>query len=302
MKLIKSNKFKKIEIKENFSSNVKKELIENILKNIKNIKNDELDFLLLGFFITRNMIIDNKIYMFKNINIRKIFFRILKNKFLNINWKSYTHEDIKKINLNIKDTKKKLIDIMFKSKKSEEEICKIKYVIISSFLSSGYISDPKSQYNLEIFKYIKDDEFFILNILEFLDINFKEFETEEYKKYYIRKGDDISKVLAFMGSSKGVLNLEEERVIKTANQQYNRALNFEFSNISKTLMTSEKQIKAIKKIEREGIKLDEKLKEAANLRKKYNDLSLKELSEKSGISKSTLNSRLKKIEKIADEI
>lgn len=287
MKLNKNKKFYNKNFKESFSNNLKREIIENILKDIKKFNEEEYVSFILGFNLTRNIFDkENNIYEFSNRNIRKVFIRLLKN-----------------INGEIYIVKEK-IDILNKKLEKEDSIDEkiYKNILLGAFLSSGYINDPKNQYNFEINIYIKDSEDLILKIMKKLDLNCYIYESEEYKKYYIKKGDDIFKILAFMGASKTAIKFEEERVIKNANQEYNRYMNFEFSNMNKTLSAAKKQIDAIMKIEDKDIKLDEKLKEAAEMRKKYPEMSLKEIAEKTGINKSTLNMRLKKIEEIANKI
>lgn len=287
MKLNKNKKFYNKNFKESFSNNLKREIIENILKDIKKFNEEEYVSFILGFNLTRDIFNEeNNIYEFSNRNIRKVFIRILKN-----------------INGEINIIKEK-IDILKKKLEKEDIIDEkiYKNILLGAFLSSGYINDPKNQYNFEINIYIKDSEDLILKIMKKLDLNCYIYESEEYKKYYIKKGDDIFKILAFMGASNAAIKFEEERVIKNANQEYNRYMNFEFSNMNKTLSAAKKQIDAIMKIEDKDIKLDEKLKEAAEMRKKYPEMSLKEIAEKTGINKSTLNMRLKKIEEIANKI
>ena len=287
MKLNKNKKFYNKNFKESFSNNLKREIIENILKDIKKFNEEEYVSFILGFNLTRNIFDkENNIYEFSNRNIRKVFIRLLKN----------INEEI--------DIVKEKIDILNKKLEKEDSIDEkiYKNILLGAFLSSGYINDPKNQYNFEINIYIKDSEDLILKIMKKLDLNCYIYENEEYKKYYIKKGDDIFKILAFIGASKTAIKFEEERVIKNANQEYNRYMNFEFSNMNKTLSAAKKQIDAIMKIEDKDIKLDEKLKEAAEMRKKYPEMSLKEIAEKTGINKSTLNMRLKKIEEIANKI
>ena len=185
-----------------------------------------------------------------------------------------------------------------------------KYILIGMFLSGGYIADPKRAYNLEFNfslnklekEYKEITENIVKYILDSLDIKYNIYEDKEIYKVYIRKGDEIVKVLALIGSGHGVLRFEEERVIKSVNQELNRNLNFETSNMQKMLLAANKQKDAINKIRKNNIELDKKLELAAELRLRYPEVSLKELSEKGNISRSTLNQRLKKIEKIAEEI
>ena len=107
-----------------------------------------------------------------------------------------------------------------------------------------------------------------------------------------------------MGASKAVLKLAEITVEKDMNNNYNRQLNCEMSNMSKQIDASVKQIRAIEKIDdaigRES--LPNPLKTVADARINNRGLTLSELAEKLGISKSCLNHRLRKIVELADNL
>ncbi len=120
---------------------------------------------------------------------------------------------------------------------------------------------------------------------------------------YIKDGEEISKFLAFIGANKSVLKFEEIRVQKYMNNKVNRLVNCKTANLNKVLNASIEQIDAINKLKKNGKfeKLDESLKEIANLRIDYPDLSLIELGQKlkSPLGKSGVNYRMKKIIQIS---
>ena len=84
----------------------------------------------------------------------------------------------------------------------------------------------------------------------------------------------------------------------------NRLVNCETANLNKTINASIEQIAAIKKLKKEGKfnKLNDNLKEIANLRIENPDMSLIELGKllKEPVGKSGVNYRLKKIIEIAN--
>ena len=133
------------------------------------------------------------------------------------------------------------------------------------------------------------------------DINLKQRENT----IYIKEGEEISKFLAFVGAAKSVMRFEEIRVERYMNNKVNRLVNCESANLNKVLNASIEQINAIKKLKEEGKfeKLDDSLKEIANLRIENPDMPLVELGKKLSvpIGKSGVNYRLKKIIKIAEE-
>jgi DNA-binding protein WhiA len=87
----------------------------------------------------------------------------------------------------------------------------------------------------------------------------------------------------------------------------NRLVNCETANLNKTIGAAIRQVENIKYIEQTvglGI-LPEKLREIAELRVAYQDVTLKELGEMvsgGNISKSGINHRLRKIDEIAEKL
>ena len=89
------------------------------------------------------------------------------------------------------------------------------------------------------------------------------------------------------------------------NNKVNRLVNCKTANLNKILNASVEQVEAIRKLKQNGKfeKLDEGLKEIAELRLANPDMPLIELGKKlkEPIGKSGVNYRLKKIIKIAEE-
>ena len=167
------------------------------------------------------------------------------------------------------------------------------------FMGSGSINNPQNKYNLEFKVKSQDTATKIVEILKKNDINLKQKEN----LLYLKDGEEISKFLAFIGANKSVLIFEEIRVQKHMNNKINRLVNCEGANLNKVLNASIEQINAIKKLKQNGKfeKLDDNLKEIANLRLQFPDIPLEKLGEKlkNPIGKSGVNYRLKKIIKIA---
>ena len=138
-------------------------------------------------------------------------------------------------------------------------------------------------------------------MLEIADLNLKQKENI----IYIKEGEEISKFLAFIGASKAVLKFEEIRVQRHMNNKVNRLVNCESANLNRVLNASVDQINAIKRLKKTGKfkKLDENLKQIAELRLKYPDISLIELGQKLNppLGKSGVNYRLTKIIKMVEQ-
>ena len=123
---------------------------------------------------------------------------------------------------------------------------------------------------------------------------------------YVKGLEMISDLLALVGASKGVLKLQNEGVFRSIRNNVNRQNNCVSGNLTKTVEASVREIEAINIIKDNiGLEnLEPALQEVAYLRLANPEESLDELVKLSTtpISKSGLYHRLKKLEKIANEI
>ena len=176
------------------------------------------------------------------------------------------------------------------------------------FLSSASINDPKtSRYHLEFLIERKEEVVFVQKLLNSYSLNAKLLSRDKVFMLYIKEADKISDFLKIIGTSKAVLYYEEIRVYRDAKNKTNRLNNCEQANMDRVLQTAMEQLNYIKVLEDNmGVELlDDKTKEALEFRKKYQEASLKELSEiislETGkkITKSGLNHRFRKIRELA---
>ena len=85
----------------------------------------------------------------------------------------------------------------------------------------------------------------------------------------------------------------------------NRAMNCDMANVNKTLDAAREQQEAIERLREEGSldQLPDKLKQTAELRQQYPELSLNQLAELCDppVSKSCINHRIRKLMELAAE-
>ena len=176
------------------------------------------------------------------------------------------------------------------------------------FLSSGSINDPKtSRYHLEFLIEKSEEAVFVQKLLNNYSLNVKVLSRDKGFMLYIKEADKISDFLKIIGCSKAVLYYEEIRVYRDTKNKTNRINNCEQANMDRVLQTAIDQLNYIKILEDNmAIELlDDKTKEALEYRKRYQEASLKELSEiislETGkkITKSGLNHRFRKIKELA---
>ena len=186
----------------------------------------------------------------------------------------------------------------------DKEEC-LRAIIRGLFLGSGSINNPENKYHLEIVLNQEDNLDYAKEILKKLGISSKKMITKNKYSIYIKEGEEISKFLALIGANKAVMQFEDIRIQKEMRGKVNRLVNCETANLNKTINASIEQIAAIKKLKQTGKfnKLNDNLKEIANLRLENPDMSLVDLGKllRNPVGKSGVNYRLKKIMDIAQE-
>ena len=180
-----------------------------------------------------------------------------------------------------------------------------KSIIRGMFLGSGSINNPQNKYHFEMSFSSKENLNFASNLINTFEIKHKKLITKDKFCIYIKEGEEISKILALIGANRAVMKFEDIRIEKEMRGKINRLVNCETANLTKTINASVEQIEAIEKLKKEKrfSKLNDNLKEIAELRVKNPDLSLTELGKllNPPVGKSGVNYRLKKIMEIAND-
>ena len=275
------------------------ELKEEISKT-ENLSNKEaVKYELLGYLISSNISEENNKIKFSTENEYNInrFSRLLSNMGIN-NYDISIQGKLFVITVNSKEIKS--IEYI-----QEPSIDQIKWLIRGIYLGAGSINNPEKKYHLEIGIAQKEDAERLIEYLKLFGIKSNGIEKGNQYSIYIKDGEEISKFLALLGANKSVLKFEEIRVQREMNNKINRIVNCETANLNKTINASIEQVEAIRKLKKSGDfeRLDEPLKEVAELRLENPNASLIELGKmlKKPVGKSGVNYRLKKIMEIANE-
>lgn len=173
------------------------------------------------------------------------------------------------------------------------------------YLGSGSVNNPENKYHLEVTFSNESNMELAISILEKLGIKTKKMIMKNKYYLYIKEGEEISKILALIGANKAVMKFEEIRIQREMRGKVNRLVNCKTANLNKTINASVEQIAAINKLKENGKfnKLNENLKEIAELRIENPDMSLIDLGKllKEPVGKSGVNYRLKKIIELAND-
>lgn len=274
-----------------------RELKEELSKTDNLSNKEEVRYELIGYLISNHINIEKNKIRFSTENEYNInrFSRLLSNMQIN-DFDISVQGKVFEIVFEYNDFK----SIDFTSIPQEQ----YKWIIRGAYLGGGSINNPEKKYHLEISFKENENAIQILNMLKNYDIKSNIIQKKKQYVVYIKDGEEISKVIALMGANKSVIKFEEIRVQREMNNKINRIVNCETANLNKTINASIEQIEAIRKLKKnnEFERLDDTLKEIAEIRIQNPNLSLSELGKKlkKPIGKSGVNYRLKKIMEIAN--
>lgn len=288
-----------------FSSDLKEELSK--ISNLN--KKNEVKYELIGYLISRNASLIKNYIRFateSDYNINR-FSKLLKN--LNINHKIEFDGKSFIIILKVKDLIEEVqIEnsyIIYYSDNTINDNEK-KSLIRGVFLGSGSLNNPDKTYHLEVNLSCDKNRKVVYKLLKEMNIRCKELNQNNKYSIYIKDGEDVFNFIALIGANNSALKFEDIRIKREMRGKVNRIVNCTTANLNKTINASIEQIEAIKKIQskKKFNELDDNLKEIAELRLKYPDISLVELGKKLNepLGKSGVNYRLKKIIKISEEL
>jgi len=189
----------------------------------------------------------------------------------------------------------------------KKKCCKRSY-LRGAFLAGGSVNNPEtSSYHLEIASLYKEHNDSLCELMNTFGLNSKTLERKKGYITYIKEAEKITEFLNIVGAHNALLHFEDIRIVRDMRNSVNRLVNCETANLNKTIGASLRQVENIRFIDQTvGLQiLPAKLREIAELRLTYTDVTLKELGEMvsgGAISKSGINHRLRKIDEIAEKL
>lgn len=187
----------------------------------------------------------------------------------------------------------------------ENECCMAAFAK-GAFLGGGSINDPQKSYHMEFdYKYSEQAEK-LKCILEKTGVSVKATERKGHTVLYVKEYEMIAGVLGLIGAGGAAIEIYNISAEKEIRNEINRQMNCENANMDKIASAYCKHMQAIEKI-KSGIgfdKLPDTLREAAILRMKFPEDSLKDLGAKFSppIGKSGVNHRLNRLIEMAENL
>lgn len=184
------------------------------------------------------------------------------------------------------------------------ECCRRSY-LRGCFLAGGSISNPESQgYHLEIATEYLLHAQDIQEVMASLAIKSGRVRRKRQYVVYSKDSEQIAAFLTTIGTSRGRLDFENARIYKDIRNRVNRMVNCETANVNKTVDAAQRQVAAIRRVERQvGLDhLTPGLRQIARLRLELPEATLAELGQMAGISKSAVNYRLRRLVKMSATI
>ena len=174
-----------------------------------------------------------------------------------------------------------------------------------AFLAAGTVADPKISYHLDITAADPALAQEFCYLLSGAGIPAKHTHRKKSNIIYFKESEAIEDFLTFIGAQQAALSMMDVSIYREIRNQENRRSNCDTANISKTVDSSAKQLRAIRRLKESGRfwRMDGELQKTALLREQHPEDSLQELADAHTppITKSGVNHRLKKIVELGDE-
>ncbi len=189
--------------------------------------------------------------------------------------------------------------------------CCARAYLAGAFMATGSVNSPqRANYHLEISTNSEAHAEFVVKLMERFNLPAKIVQRRKNDVVYLKAADKISDFLRCIGASDSLMKFEDIRIQRDFKNSLIRLDNCELANEVKTHKAAQKQLEDIEILEKvHGVEqLDSRLVEIIELRKRFPDYSLNELSseyeKETGVvmSKSGMKHRFKKIEEAAQKV
>lgn len=182
----------------------------------------------------------------------------------------------------------------------KKNCCRIAY-LRGAFLGGGSVNRPEAAYHLELVTGNFAFSQMLYQILRRMDFPVGLTDRKDSYIVYLKEGDAVIDFLAMLEAEEAVAAFEVARNVKEVREQVNRLVNCETANLQKAVDAAGRQLAEIQALQERGLleELPKKLREAAEARLENPEVSLAELADILGISKSGASHRMRKLRELA---
>ena len=168
------------------------------------------------------------------------------------------------------------------------------------FLARGMVSHPEGDYFLSITSKEAEARFVQRQMIK-LDFKAGIFRHKKEFIVWLKEADSIFDFLAMLGADNTLERFEVARNIKEIRRQVSRAVNRETASLNKAIDAAQRQLADIKILIDNNVAVDEKLRQAMELRLEDPTGTLTELGEKLSLTRAGLRYRFCVIHRLAQE-
>ena len=187
----------------------------------------------------------------------------------------------------------------------EEDCCRTAF-LRGAFLAGGSVTDPEKRYHLELATSHVPASREVQALMEEMGFLPRTIRRGADALLYFKQSEHIEDFLTKIGAPAAAMDIMTAKVDKEIRNGANRAMNCDMANVNKTLDAAQEQMSAIERLRGSARwdRLPEKLRQTAELRLEYPELSLMQLAEKCDppVTKSCMNHRMRKLMEEAKEL
>lgn len=184
----------------------------------------------------------------------------------------------------------------------KKDCCAVAY-LRGMFLGGGFVADPHGDFHFELTAESEEVAADLVTLMARFDIPGRVTIRRGIYAVYLKGAEPIVTFLALVGAHRALLRTEDVRIMKELRNDVNRLVNAETANLQKTANAAAEQVAAVRSLQRSrGLDaLPPALREIAQLRLEYPDVSLRELGEMADppLSKSAVYHRIRRLEELA---
>ncbi|MBP3428296.1 MAG: DNA-binding protein WhiA [Clostridia bacterium] len=174
------------------------------------------------------------------------------------------------------------------------------------FLADGSVTDPEKEYHLE---FAMADEYFaqaLQRLIARFGLNAHIIKRRQLMIVYLKGQSEITDMLSILGAQSARFAMEDAYIRKELRNNANRAVNCDSANVQRAVAAASRQTQAIERLlaAKGEDSLPAALLETAKMRLRYPEVSLEELGTllDPPVGKSGVNHRLRRLEKMAQEL